>query len=214
MAFQRDRHDLCVWDYARDTCSACNGKGRATHGGVCGTCNGTGTISHEVKVTGEDDEEDDQPSVMIKGSGSKSKMRNPEVSRAHSISVKKMTVAEMQLEENGISKFTSTPEYAELIARRPRKRGDCEGGPRPCPWVSCSHHLYLEISLETGSIKINFPGREIDELPATCALDVADAGEHTLEQVGELNNLTRERVRQLEVRGLMKLRAMKRDIKP
>jgi len=42
----------------------------------------------------------------------------------------------------------------------------------------------------------------------TCALDVADAagpeGE-TLEKVGELLNLTRERVRQLEVFAIKKL---------
>ncbi len=31
----------------------------------------------------------------------------------------------------------------------------------------------------------------------TCALDVADTGEHTLEEVGDLMNLTRERTRQV-----------------
>src|SRR4029077_6719314 len=27
---------------------------------------------------------------------------------------------------------------------RPRPRGDCVGGERPCPFVSCAHHLYLD----------------------------------------------------------------------
>jgi DNA-directed RNA polymerase sigma subunit (sigma70/sigma32) len=40
----------------------------------------------------------------------------------------------------------------------------------------------------------------------TCALDVADRGGITLEEVGEILNLTRERIRQVEVKGLEKLR--------
>jgi DNA-directed RNA polymerase sigma subunit (sigma70/sigma32) len=39
----------------------------------------------------------------------------------------------------------------------------------------------------------------------TCSLDVADRGGITLEEVGEILNLTRERIRQVEVRGLRKL---------
>ena len=59
---------------------------------------------------------------------------------------------------------------------------------------------------ETGSIKLNFPDLEVWELEDTCALDVADRGGITLEEVGEILNLTRERIRQVEVRGLEKLR--------
>jgi len=43
-------------------------------------------------------------------------------------------------------------------------------------------------------------------MPATCALDVADRGGITLEEVGEILNLTRERIRQVEVGGLLQLR--------
>lgn len=88
---------------------------------------------------------------------------------------------------------------------RPSESGECEDGPRPCPYVSCKHHLYLDVNPETGSIKLNFPDREVDELAETCAVDVARRGEHILEEVGELLNLTRERVRQVEVRALLKL---------
>ena len=77
---------------------------------------------------------------------------------------------------------------------------------RPCPWVSCKHHLYLDVNPETGSIKINFPDLESWELAETCALDVAERGGITLEEVGEIMNLTRERIRQVEVRGLLKLK--------
>ena len=81
---------------------------------------------------------------------------------------------------------------------------------RPCPWVACKHHLYLDVNPETGSIKINFPDLEPWELPDTCALDVAERGGITLEEVGEIMNLTRERIRQVEVRGLLKLKMGRR----
>ena len=41
----------------------------------------------------------------------------------------------------------------------------------------------------------------------TCELDVADRLGLTLDEVAELLNLTRERIRQLEQRGLAKIRA-------
>ncbi|NVJ08207.1 DNA-binding protein [Myxococcus sp. AM001] len=102
------------------------------------------------------------------------------------------------------------PEEADLLKQmddtRPRTRADCINGPRPCNFVSCKHNLYLDVNPETGSIKLNFPDKEIWELEHTCALDVAEKGGITLEEVGEIMNLTRERIRQVETRGLMKLR--------
>ncbi|HRC56954.1 MAG TPA: sigma factor-like helix-turn-helix DNA-binding protein, partial [Kofleriaceae bacterium] len=89
---------------------------------------------------------------------------------------------------------------------RPATREQCREDMRPCPWVACKHHLYLDINPETGSIKINFPDLEPWELQNTCALDVAERGGITLEEVGEIMNLTRERIRQVEVRGLLKLK--------
>lgn len=102
------------------------------------------------------------------------------------------------------------PEEGDLLKsvdeQRPRTRADCVNGPRPCLFVSCKHNLYLDVNPETGSIKLNFPDKEIWELEHTCALDVAEKGGITLEEVGEIMNLTRERIRQVETRGLMKLR--------
>jgi len=102
------------------------------------------------------------------------------------------------------------PEEQELLKtvdmQRPRIRAECMNGPRPCLFVSCKHNLYLDVNPETGSIKLNFPDKEIWELEYTCALDVAEKGGITLEEVGEIMNLTRERIRQVETRGLMKLR--------
>jgi hypothetical protein len=96
--------------------------------------------------------------------------------------------------------------YPPVDLERPRTRADCGAEARPCPWVACKHHLYLDINPETGSIKINFPDREPWELEHTCSLDIADAGGKTLDEIGEITNLTRERIRQVEVRGLLKLR--------
>jgi len=96
--------------------------------------------------------------------------------------------------------------YPPVDIPRPTSRAECKEEMRPCPWVACKHHLYLDINPETGSIKINFPELEPWELKHTCALDVAERGGITLEEVGEIMNLTRERIRQVEVRGLLKLK--------
>lgn len=75
------------------------------------------------------------------------------------------------------------------------------GAVRPCPWVSCRHHLYLDINPQTGTIRLTFADLEPWDLAESCSLDVADAGMHTLEQVGLLLNITRERSRQIEAKG-------------
>ena len=107
------------------------------------------------------------------------------------------------------------PEEGELLkaveSQRPRTRADCVNGARPCLFVSCKHNLYLDVNPDTGSIKLNFPDKEIWELEYTCALDVAEKGGITLEEVGEIMNLTRERIRQVETRGLIKLREATED---
>lgn len=89
---------------------------------------------------------------------------------------------------------------------RPKLRAECQQMERPCPFVSCEHHLYLDVNPESGAIKLNFPHLEVWEMAETCALDVADRGGITLEEVGAILNLTRERIRQVEVRGLTKIR--------
>jgi hypothetical protein len=94
-----------------------------------------------------------------------------------------------------------------LRDERPVVRGECAGGQRPCPWASCKHHLYLSVNPESGAITINFPDRELWEMTETCALDVAERGGITLEEVGMLTNVTRERVRQVETKALVQLRA-------
>lgn len=119
--------------------------------------------------------------------------------RARSISIKHMTKRELHL---GAMLY---PVDEHEGVDRPKTRADCEHGERPCPFVSCQHHLYLDVSTQTGAIKLNFPDLEPGEMLESCVLDVTDRGPATLEQVGEIMNLTRERVRQVEVTGLAKL---------
>jgi hypothetical protein len=97
-----------------------------------------------------------------------------------------------------------------LRASRPRARGDCEKGPRPCPWVSCKYHLYLDVNPNTGAVKVNFPHLEVWQLEETCALDVADRGGIPMEEVGEAINLLTSRISQMET--LAKLRAAGMEI--
>ncbi|RYG20786.1 hypothetical protein EON82_19870 [bacterium] len=121
--------------------------------------------------------------------------------RARTISVKRMTKREIEL---GRVLYPDVEGEA-----RPTSREACIGAERPCPFVSCKHHLFLDVSSRTGAIKLNFPDLEVWEMRETCAIDVADRGGTTLEEVGAIMNLTRERIRQVEVKGLAKLQALR-----
>lgn len=122
--------------------------------------------------------------------------------RARTISVKRMTKRELEI---------GRLMYPEVDYWRPRARIECIDGPRPCPFVACQHHLYIDVSPRTGAIKLNFPDLEVWDMGESCALDVADRGGTTLEDVGAIMNLTRERIRQVEVKALAKLEA-RRDM--
>lgn len=91
-------------------------------------------------------------------------------------------------------------EWRATLTRLPILCGDRATAPRPCPQIECRYHL---------STVRDPKGRpstlERDE-SYSCALDVADEGEHTLEEISEIVGLTRERVRQIEERALSKLR--------
>jgi hypothetical protein len=84
-----------------------------------------------------------------------------------------------------------------------RTRGECLGRERPCPRVSCKHHLYLDVT-KAGGITVNRP-EDVMDLEVTCSLDVADDGPHSLEEIALLLGITRERVRQIEEVALLKV---------
>jgi len=113
-----------------------------------------------------------------------------------------------------------TEEEPEL--ERPKTRGDCANGPRPCPWVTCRHHNLIEVS-SVGTIllrgKRSLPRKATKQMierfydealfelgrGATCSLDFADQGRQVMETVGEALQISRERVRQVEERALHRL---------
>lgn len=115
-----------------------------------------------------------------------------------------------------------TGQDAEVLAiPRPKKRGECIDGPRPCPWASCRHHLLLDVSevdgkrLRPPSLRLN--GRSanglrthadvetvrvwtdeaverLQSMRETCSLDVADDGRHRMREVASLLAVRRQRV--------------------
>ena len=95
-------------------------------------------------------------------------------------------------------------EYPTTGRALPATTADCPAV-RPCPYVSCGLHLAGDGDPRTGNIRVGFPGPDgepdLDAMPETCTLDVAARGGMTLEEVGDVLNLTRERTRQIERRA-------------
>ncbi|MET0343511.1 MAG: sigma factor-like helix-turn-helix DNA-binding protein [Polyangiales bacterium] len=139
-------------------------------------------------------EHDAEPEIEGRG-----KRRRRSRARARTISIRRLSKTELNL---------GRMMYPEEQYWRPETRGECADMERPCPFVSCKYHLYIDVHPVRGSIKINFPDIEVWEMTDTCALDIADRGGITLEEVGEIMNLTRERVRQVETQGLAKLQGL------
>lgn len=88
--------------------------------------------------------------------------------------------------------------------KRPQSRAECVGGPRPCPYVSCRHHLFLEVH-PNGNIKLPHGKREPEELKPSCSLDVADGGKLTARGVALVLNLSHARIQQIEAVALDKV---------
>lgn len=118
--------------------------------------------------------------------------------RARTISVKRMTKRDIK-----IGQLLYPPEKYW----RPQTRGECAAIQRPCPFVSCKFNLYLDVAPFNGGIKLNFPDIEPDDMIESCVLDVAGRDGESIEAVGRVMNVTRERLRQIEERALIQLKA-------
>lgn len=116
----------------------------------------------------------------------------------------------------------------KFLLERPKKRSECIGAIRPCPWVSCKYHALVDIT-EFGRLVSNSPkvlsvskgGHMVLNEDAflkmsdSCVLDIVDKGlksrnesedtENTLDKIGVLWNLSRERVRQIEDNAMEKM---------
>lgn len=91
----------------------------------------------------------------------------------------------------------------------PTTYGDCKDHFEPCPWVRCHHHLLWDcykLLKSKGNIEIV---RILFSMPVTCSLDYTKQ-DHTLEEIAQVFNMTRERVRQIEEKALRKINRVKR----
>lgn len=105
--------------------------------------------------------------------------------KAASLGIGKLTRAEVEEKE----RIDADPELLALLAARPRLRSECAGGPRPCPYASCRYNLAIDVT-DRGAAKRNFPHLEIWQMRETCAWDVVDRGGVTLEEIGDLTNVS------------------------
>lgn len=162
--------------------------------GAQGRVQGSLALAFEASLAEVEDDlaQDDEPDES-------GRRRRRSRARARTISIRRLSKAELN---------RGRALYPEEDYWRPATRAQCADMERPCPFVSCKYHLYIDVHPIRGSIKINFPDVEVWEMTDTCALDIADRGGITLEEVGEIMNLTRERVRQLETQGLARLQGM------
>jgi hypothetical protein len=120
--------------------------------------------------------------------------------RLHVVRMGRPTMAERSQAAARVAALDELPEM-----RRPRTRGECQDGPRPCPWVGCRYHLLLDVT-HAGSLRMcRDPDTESDA--DSCSLDVADRGVTTLESIGEILGVTREAVRLIETEATRKLGA-------
>ena len=93
--------------------------------------------------------------------------------------------------------------------KAPTVRRECIHGDRPCPWIRCKHHMLwglLELTESGQIISLKRRTQKLSDaevlellfsLKETCVLDVADRGSVTLDDIGQIWEMTRERVRQI-----------------
>jgi hypothetical protein len=103
-------------------------------------------------------------------------------------------------ERRKLQKDESALRRSGKLGPRPKRWQDCDGFDGPCPLLGCRHHMGSDIT-RIGALKLTWPGRSPEEMPGTCNLRLAedapdDGWSH--EEIGRFNNLTHERVRQVE----------------
>jgi hypothetical protein len=126
------------------------------------------------------------------------RVRRPPLPKAHAVwNPKHASLAELD-------ELRQQNRQLPLVAR-PLVRGDCQDGPRPCPFVGCRMHLGSNVS-RRGTLQL----MDLDEAGETCALDVADRGEHSFKEIGALMHLTKQRVAQILETALARAYAARR----
>lgn len=105
----------------------------------------------------------------------------------------------------------------------PETRGECRGGARPCPLVSCRFHLLLNVTsdgrmysqLEFDEDVPESIAEALREMNETCALDVSERGNNmTQEDVGAALGIPKEKVCVIEKRAADKVAVLVADAHP
>jgi hypothetical protein len=152
---------------------------------------------------------DDPPPAVAKV-----RLRLAVVGSAHTRSSRTIAPKRLSTEERAVAASIDADRDLALAQRlRPKTRGECLDGPRPCPYVSCWHHMYLDVE-PSGGLKLNYPDKDPADMADSCSLDLADRGGMTLEGVGDILGITKERARQIEVRGLAKAKVRGEELGP
>lgn len=108
--------------------------------------------------------------------------------------------------------------YVTAAAEGPMTRADCIDAPRPCPLVSCRYHLLVDVAEARARLVTARPFRENDidsivralhDMPATCALDVADLGGLSLPEIGPYIGKHGQRAHVAEVNARRRLRQLR-----
>lgn len=100
------------------------------------------------------------------------------------------------------------PSDWEIKPGVPATRADCINAPRPCPYVSCRHHLWLRLQQEqAGNPQAGKQGATTFRPSSmqSCSLDVADRGAG-FEEIGRLLGMDVTRARQIAQSAIEKLR--------
>jgi len=101
--------------------------------------------------------------------------------------------------------------HLRLVTDRPRTRGECVDAPRPCPYSGCRYHLSLDVAKRAVGVRapprvrVYHPDEDGDPILEgrdSCALDVADRGGASFDEIAKMLNVTRQRVQQIEIQAL------------
>lgn len=192
--FQRERHDLC--EVPRENLSADDEEDED----LSDVALDEGDQEHETPDESDDLEVGDSESEEESPRWSRAAARRRGIPPKKTLAVRRITQLELAVGRAELQALGADEPYD-----RPKTRADCARVPRPCPYVACKYSLYLDVS-ETGSIILNFPHLEPGQMPAdrSCALDLAERGAMTLEDIAVVTNLTRERIRQIELKALVR----------
>jgi hypothetical protein len=197
--FQQERHDFCeapreaYEDDAEDESADVDVEDEPV---VPEVVDDASEIENEL----DEDAEDDADAIEPDERWSRAAARRKGIPPKKTLAVRRITQVELAAGRAELQALGADEPY-----ERPKTRGDCAKVPRPCPYVACKYSLYLDVS-ETGSIILNFPHLEPGQMPAhqSCALDLAERGAMTLEDIAVVTNLTRERIRQVELKALVR----------